>query len=280
MEVYLTRYDDPVERCSLRLPSLTSKESRILKHQEKKGNCDDGQTLLKSSYKNAKIILLCLVDSNTIESDQMHSTLVESEYFSNYNIQCATQRIDVVYHHYVPVLPLATDWLHFFLSKDSLQNILHLTISLPAENIRINGQITKMSQISNVEYWKSIFRHTRFTTLRSLEINGWVGDNDLKTILNTCKSFSLLENLNITTSGEITNSIIQYLCSKWKQALPILRTLEIQEVNSLKGISVNGYIQMITFVETNPNLPIETIIINERSLLLEGKKQHLAASAA
>ena len=137
-----------------------------------------------------------------------------------------------------------------------------------------------MSQISNVEYWKSIFRHTIFTTLMSLEINGWFVDNDLKTILNTCKSFSLLETLEITTSGKFTDTIIQYLCSKWKQALPSLRTLIIQEINSPSGISVNGCKQILSFVAANPNLPIETIIINTISLLVEGKKQNLVASAA
>ena len=133
MEEYFTRYGE--DACSIRLPPLTLKEVRILKHQEKKGNCGDGFISLNSSYKNAKLILLCLSDSDTVESDQMNSTLIESEYFSTYNIQCATHGISMVYHYYIPALPIATDWLYFFLSKDALKNMLKLAISLPRENI-------------------------------------------------------------------------------------------------------------------------------------------------
>ena len=67
-------------------------DKRIIKHQIKKGNCE-GFTFLNSSYKNAKVILLCLSNSHTIESeDQINSFVRESEVFNSYNIQCATAK--------------------------------------------------------------------------------------------------------------------------------------------------------------------------------------------
>ena len=51
-------------------------------------------------------------------------------------------------------------------------------------------------------------------------MNG-VEDNDFLTMLDTCTSFILLNNLYIKRKyGRFSDVIIHYLCSKWKQSFP------------------------------------------------------------
>ena len=90
----------------------------------------------------------------------------------------------------------------------------------------------------------SIFTHPIFTQLIHLQINEWVEDNDFLTMLDTCTSFSLLNNLCIKRKyGRFSDVIIHYLCSNWKQSFPRLQKLFIQDeyYNKTSGISVDGY---------------------------------------